>query len=302
MNYDDSFGFGYNNQPTTAPYRQGNPKRINLDTVRDYTLADMGITVEKLKDSLIGMDLVDPVTGRPLPDRFYKNAIQSAVGLVEKELDIKILPRLVTENHDYYVSDYNSYNFVQLRQRPVLQVEEFVLQMPMQAELPYPAGWWKVNPLQGSVNVMPTAGLMTGMQNPQNGVGLLLFDQYTRGNTFGNNQSSYLPSVFKVNYVAGMLPQAREGVEEEWEIGTDLSYIIDKIAQRDLFLVYSRLGGLGAGIQGQTLSIDGISESRNTTASAMYGLMSSDIETLNDQIEEGLAKLRGKYAPSMTVI
>lgn len=299
MAEDDFFGFS---QPqTTAPYRQGNPKRVSLDTVQDYTLEDMGITVDKLKDSLIGTEMVDPMTGKPLPDRFYKNAIQSAVAEVEKQLDIKILPRVVTEAHDFYASDFNSYNFIQLRQRPVLQVEEFVLQLPLQAEMPYPSGWWKVNSLQGSVSIMPTTGLLTGMQNPVNGIGLMLFDDYNKS-LAPSQTTNYAPGLFKVNYVAGMLPQAREGVEEEWEIGTDLAYVIDKIAQRDLFLVYARLGGLGAGISGQSLTIDGISEERNTTASAKYGLMSSDIEHLNDQIKEGIQVLKGKYSPSMSVI
>lgn len=299
MNPEDMIGF---QRPTAAPYTQGNPVRVNLDTVEDYTLEDMGITVDKLKDSLLGINIVDPITGKPLADRFYKNALMSAVAQVEKELDIKILPRLVTETHDYYASDYNSYNFIQTRQRPVLQVEEFTLQMPLQADIPYPAGWWKVNSMQGAISILPTPGLLTGLSNPTNFIGLALFDQFNSRYAQGQQAPNTVPQLFKVNYVAGMLPPAREGVEEEWEIGTDLTYVIDKIAQRDLFLVYSRVGGNGVGIQSTSLSYDGLSETKSTTASAKYGLLSADIETLNDQIKEAMAILKGKYNVSMTVV
>ena len=67
---------------------------------------------------------------------------------------------------------------------------------------------------------------------------------------------------------------------------------------RELFKVGGRLI-IGAGIASRTLTIDGVSETINTTQSAMYGGYSAEILQIDQDIDKMLGRLRSYFGQNM---
>lgn len=280
------------------PYSNGNPKRIPLDAVDKYTLADYGFDVAGVKEQIFGLQVIDPNTGEELPESYYTQAINSAVANAEKKFDIKILPRFVHEQKDFYNNNYNSFNYLKLNSRPALQVEQFSMNAYNQTLLDYPSGWWKVSCLGGSIQLMPT---LAGFMNDGVPFSTSFMGQTPLLNTGAYNSQGYAPQIFHVNYVAGMLPQARDGVTEEWEMPPDLKFLILKESAKSVLEIWGRLI-IGAGIASKSFEMDGISEQIVTTQSAMYGGASADILQLNGDIEALTGGLKAYFGTNIGII
>jgi hypothetical protein len=281
------------------PYSHGNPKRIELDKVEDITLADYGWTPEALKEYMFGVEIKNPETGQTMGDAFYNHVYEVAIGKAEKELDIAILPRFIeAEHHDFYSSDFSSYMYTHAYKKPILQVERLQLEINGHQLYNYPANWWKVYSLAGHVELYPTALLQTGLSSAYNNV---LGGYPTLAGLPPASNGTFSPQMIHLDYVAGMLPRKRAGISNDWEVPPDLEQLVIKYALRELFQVWGRLI-IGAGIAGRTLSVDGISESIETTQSAMYTGSAADIEIIDRDIKELLASLHSYFGMNMGII
>lgn len=303
------------------PYSHNNPKLVDLETIESITPSDYGLTPEAIKASMFGVKVVDPNTGNEMGDSFYTYAIETAISKVETELDIVILPRVVTEHKDYNYAEYSSYMFLHAKAKPILQVETLGLEANGSYKRNYPSEWWKVYnrpghiqvasaPLYGAISGNMGGGIATfsggasfggfdggyggrlhgGLSSLPNGSSL---GGYKPNPVSGGNQNSY-PQLIHVSYIAGMLPQRRAGVTEEWEMPTLLNELIVKMASKQIFQQWGRLV-VPMGISSKTLTIDGISESVSYTSSATNGAIKSEIGQLDEDIADGLNKLRGYY-------
>ena len=303
------------------PYSHNNPKLVDLETIESITPSDYGLTPEAIKASMFGVKVVDPNTGNEMGDSFYTYAIETAISKVETELDIVILPRVVTEHKDYNYAEYSSYMFLHAKSKPILQVETLGLEVNGSYKRNYPSEWWKVYnrpghiqvasaPLYGAISGNMGGGIATfsggayfggfdggyggrlhgGISSLPNGSSL---GGYKPNPVSGGNQNSY-PQLIHVSYIAGMLPQRRAGVTEEWEMPTLLNELIVKMASKQIFQQWGRLV-VPMGISSKTLTIDGISESVSYTSSATNGAIKSEIGQLDEDIADGLNKLRGYY-------
>lgn len=307
------------------PYSHNNPKLIDLAEIESITPADYGLTPEAIKASMFGVKVVDPSTGNEMGDSFYTYAIETAISKIETELDIVILPRLVTEHKDYNYAEYSSYMFLHAKSKPILQVEELGLEANGSYKRNYPSEWWKVYNRPGHIQVASAplygaigghvgggiatftggvafggygdglysgygGGLYSGYGSLPNGSSL---GGYKPNPVSGGNQNSY-PQLIHVSYIAGMLPQRRAGVTEEWEMPTLLNELIVKMASKQIFQQWGRLV-VPMGVASKSLTIDGISESVSYTSSATNGAIKSEISQLDEDISDGLNKLRGYY-------
>lgn len=270
--------------------------------VNNYTLEDFGITVDAVKEQLFGVNVIDPVTGKALPDSYYRKSLKVAVGWVEKRFDIKILPRFVTEEKDFNLNEANSYLYQRLLQRPILQVEDFTVNMNGQGFINFPSRWWKVESLGGTLNIVPGYGMQFASYQTAGNAFDLQMGQTLALNILPYGQSgSYSPQAFHVNYIAGMLPQAREGVEEAWEMPEELLWIIMKLAAMDILQIFQKII-LSPGISNQSLSVDGITEVIQTTASATKSALAADIDVLKDDIDRLASGLDGKFGMRITML
>lgn len=290
------------------PYGYNNPKRIDLERVDKYTPADYGLTPKAIKAYMFGVSVVDPATGKEIGDAFYNHIIESKIAYAESNLDIAILPRVIArEHHDYYQNDYNSFNFINLYKKPILQVESLKLNMNNYNVIDYPPDWWKISSLGGQIQIFPaplmqTTGIMpAGMgELGMGGMGSLGVPMAW----LGSNelvQGDFAPQAFDVDYVAGFLPAERAGITRDFEFPLDLQQLIIKYVLKEIFQVWGRLI-IGAGIAARGLSVDGLSEQITTTQSAMYTGSRADIDIIDDDIDKLEGAIRAKFSPSMTIV
>lgn len=288
------------NNNNGSPYGHNNEELIDLAEVENYTLADYGLTVDAVKSNHFGITVTDPRTGEHLPDAFYNSKLESAVAQVEKMLDIVILPRVLTEHHDFYRNDFESFMYIHTHQKPILQLEDVRLEYGGNLIYSYPKHWWKVYKLAGHIEMSPNA-MLSGQQGNLN-----LAQAYTGypmiagvPQTVGNN--SYAPQLFEVTYVGGMLPPKRRGVTQNHEMHPDLWNLILKIALKEVFQQWGRLI-IGAGIANMNINIDGVSQSIDTTQSAMYGGAFADISQIDRDIIDLTKSLKAYYGNNLGLI
>ena len=288
-----------NNPYEGNQYQHNNTQLVDLSMVNSYTLESFGFTVDAVKSNHFGIDITDPRTGEHLPDSFYKAKLEAAVALVEKKLDIVILPRYVKEHVDFYRNDFESFMYLHTQQKPIVQLEKVILEYGGSTVFNYPAQWWRVYKLPGHIEMLPTLMLSGGGNNlnlaqAYSGYPMIAGIPYTVGNEFA-------PQMFHIEYVAGMLPPERAGVTQPHEMHPDLWNLVIKIALKEVFQQWGRLI-IGAGIANMTLSIDGVSQSIDTTQSAMYGGAYADIAQLDRDIEELFNGLKSYYGMNLGLI
>jgi hypothetical protein len=288
------------NHPGGDPYGHSNEKVIDLAKVDEMTLADYGFTVDAVKMNHFGISVTDPRTNEHLPDAFYAAKLESAIARVEKRLDIVILPRVLEEHHDFHSNQFNSFMFIKTHRKPILQAEVVRLEYGGHTIYNYPPNWWRVYNLEGHMQMLPNTTLSGNQGNS-----LSLAQAYTgypmiagMPMSGGNN---FAPQMFHVKYVAGMLPPSRRGVTQTNEMHPDLWDLVIKMALREVFEQWGRLI-IGAGIANMQISMDGFSQSIDTTQSAMYGGASAEILQLDKDIEELIGGLESYYGTNLGFI
>lgn len=230
------------------------------------------ITVKQLRATwLFGVKIRDKETGADYSEDAYQNAIDTAIGLLETYLDISIGPvRNWKEYKDFRQNDYEEFGYFQLDNFPIDSVANIRLvyyrdedgEVDENQSLVIPKGWWRVNSHDGIIRLVPN-GKMPGNLAYSNG--------------------GFYPSIFR----SPMIPHA-------WEITYNygfctgmvpvlLNQAISMIAAIIALITAGHLI-LGAGIAGTSISLDGLSQSINTTQSAENSGFSSTIKDISDKL------------------
>lgn len=287
--------FDYNNGST---YDINNPKRIDLAKVDDVTPADIGLTPYMIKKYMFGLKIVDPDTKQELDDSVYEHLIDTKIPYAEQQLGIAILPRIIAnERHDYYANDFMHYNYIQTYERPILQVNSVEMMYNNQRLEKFPTSWLKVYTRTGEIEVNPAvivgdSSVMNGGEAYMNGTQAI--SSAPLWGLPGIASTDVVPQALQYTYVAGMLPPTRRGITRDWEVPLDLVQLIAKYVLRELLEIWGDLI-IGAGIAGESLSVDGISESTTTTQSAMYTGGAARIKLIDDTIASLEQGLRNRY-------
>lgn len=287
--------FDYNNAST---YDINNPKRIDLDKIDDVTPADIGLTPYMIKKYMFGLKIVDPDTKQELDDSVYEHLIDTKIPYAEQQLGIAILPRIIAnERHDYYANDFMHYNYIQTYERPILQVNSVEMMYNNQRLEKFPTSWLKVYTRTGEIEINPAvivgdSSVLNGGEAYMNGTQAI--SSAPLWGLPGIASTDVVPQALQYTYVAGMLPPTRRGITRDWEVPLDLVQLIAKYVLRELLEIWGDLI-IGAGIAGESLSIDGISESTTTTQSAMYTGGAARIKLIDDTIASLEQGLRNRY-------
>lgn len=234
------------------------------------------LTVAELKQRyLFGIDTTDDA-GNELPDAVYEHYIAAAIATLEHELDIPILPTSFCDDHDFYREDYHAFNFLKLDNRPVISVEEFRVAYPSgQTVIVFPGEWLRINKPEGHLQVVPTAGTLSEILVGQGGSFLPAI----------YNGLAYLPQLFQVVYTAGF---------ETGKVPRNLIDIIGKLASMGPFNLFGDLIA-GAGIANLSLSLDGLSQTIGTTASATNAGYGARLIQYAKEVKDALPKLVRYY-------
>jgi len=224
---------------------------------------------------LFGIPLVDE-DGNELGEPTIEYWIGQGISWLETELMIPIQPTSIQETHDYYIDEYQQFCYLQLYQYPVISVESLVASYAGQEIMTFPADWIRIYKQTGQLQLVPTTGSLSQVLLGA-GSGVLL--------PLITARLSNMPHLFNVTYTAGFA---------EGQVPGD---IVDMIAMKACIGLLNILGDilLGAGIASQSLSIDGLSESINTTQSAENSAYSARIRQYERQIKAQLPNLRARY-------
>jgi hypothetical protein len=236
-------------------------------------LASKVITVKELIDRyLFGVRLTDD-KGNVFTDSAFQFYIVAAVRRIERALDISILPQLFVENRDYYATDWKQYGTTDLSNYPLIDVQQFRVTYPSgQTIIVWPNEWLRINKEQGNIRVVPTAGSLSEVLLAEGGVYML-------------GSRGYIPDLFQIVYTAGF---------EEGCIPSDILDLIGKAAALGPFNVFGDLIA-GAGIATLSLSMDGLSQSIGTTASATNAGFGARLIQYDNDLKKQIPLIREYY-------
>lgn len=234
-----------------------------------------------------GLPLTIGEDGTQMPDESIELFILDAVRLVERKLGIYLKPTTIVCNpeergiaadqydvseppYDYDVKAWMNYGFLQLRERPVQSVTGLTLALPnglVIMDFMRRPEWIKLYPTNGQIQLVPYAGdptIFSLMGGSQAGY------PFVTG-TINTN----LPQMIYVDYVAGY-PVGK--------IPMDVRSIVARIAAVTVLGIAGE--ALLAGIASLSTSIDGLSESFSTTASAENTTYGAHVYQYQKEIKE----------------
>ena len=220
--------------------------------------------------------------GATMPDDDIQSFIDAATLEVQRKLGIYLRPTRIRANpgrrglvlgtdydveeppYDYRPEQFRNFGFLQLRQYPCISFERMALVLPNgQTIIDYPKEWVKFYPKVGQVQVVPMSGTPTVMQLASMGsAGFALMNS-----SWGRN----MPQIVEIDYTAGLA-----------SVPADLAAVVAKIASIDVLGIAG--DAILAGIASQSTSVDGLSESFSTTASATNATYGSRIIQYQQEI------------------
>lgn len=242
----------------------GSRDGIQIDNIRGLKVEPL-MSVARLKaEYLTGLDITDPSTGEGLPDSTYQSHIDNAVAFLETFLDISITHiEEYLEHRDYRVNDYAEWGYFQLNNYPVSDISkiEFTYFRDAQGQpevvLEIPLNWIRLQPHDGLVRLIPNARFPANLQISQSGN---FFPEILR--------AQFVPHLWDITYSFGF---------EEGKIPVLINSTIARIAAMNLMMIGGNLV-IGAGIASSSISIDGMSQSIQTTQSPENSAFSATIK------------------------
>ena len=232
------------------------------------------ISVDELKTNfLFGVDLTDD-DGEPFPDSMFQFYIKAAVGWVERKLDI-FLRTVVITNEKYHFNrhDVQRNMYVHLINYPVISVESLGVFVPNNQQiLDVDLNTVEVDLDTGEIEIIPdTIQFTLGT----NGVWFpMLF-----------NSTKQFPGFYQISYTAGF---------EKGKIPPELVELVGKVAALGPLNIAGDLV-FGAGLAAQSVGLDGLMTSIQTTQSPTNAGYGARITEYWREIKQSLPDLRRYY-------
>lgn len=208
------------------------------------------MTIQELKDLYLwGQDpaFISDV-GIYQPDYTFAHSIRYGIAKVERKLNIRLLPKRITETHDWIREGVGDFPQFWLDEFPVRSFEKLELRVPgSSTPFIYPDSWLRVDKRSGRVAIVPDTNIPAGVPSGSN-MGSLA-------------RMRHLPDAFSMTYIAGV------EMESDWTLPAELKEAVGKEGAFGPLNVGGDLVG-GAGLAGTSLSMDGLSQSVTTTNSS----------------------------------
>lgn len=222
------------------------------------------IGVEELKKRYLFGITIEDEEGNELPKESFQQYIDNAVSMLEHYLDISITPVIgEVEERDYRLNDYADWGYMQLNNFPVIALQKIELvyfkDKDGNAETvqEYPQSWYRLQSHDGLIRLIPNARFPANLQVDQTGN---YFPEVLR--------SHMIPHAWRITYDHGF---------EDGKIPVVLNQAIGLLAAIQALMVAGNLV-IGAGIAAEMLSIDGLSQTIQTTQSAENSAYSATIK------------------------
>lgn len=259
------------------------------------------VSIDELKTNyLFGIDLTDD-TGKPYPDSLYVAFIKGAVAWLERRLDIAIKRVTIEEErHDFYADDFDKFVFLKTFKVPVISIESISMVLPGSGSgNNFSKDWISFQRHSGQIQLIPGPGSSGITMLGQNSLWWPLF----------HGGVKFVPDVFRIAYTAGFGYPPPGSVD--WIAGSepdsvsypdvdsdrvpaDVSELVGKIASFGPLNIAGDLLG-GAGIASQSIGLDGLSLSFNTTSSSTSSGYGSRLIQYTREIKEKLPIMEKYY-------
>ena len=228
--------------------------------------------------------------GGLMPDADIKMYLDGAIAEVERRLGIFLKPTVIMCNpeergfasedydieehpYDYNVRAWQHYGFLQLRQRPLIELGTFQMVLPNGNIIMDfyrdndTKRWVKIDKPGAQVNIIPYAGdptLFAMIGGTSNGFPFVT-----------GTLNSHLPHMFYMDYVAGF---------EQYKIPKEIHEVIAKVCAINVLGVAG--DAVMVGISSISTSLDGLSESTSLTASAEFATYGAHIKQFKTEVED----------------
>ena len=294
MSQEHRFGFSFNN-PELTTYN-GFGSLVTADEIRD--------------NYMFGLNLVS-VDGLVITDDQINNWIENAIGILERDINMTLVKKQIyhrpailngvpevrselqglvedidfeyEDPYDFDKKNYNEYIFIKLRKRPILELQKCEFRDLMGNLIADITTWQKVNHQMGSVEFFPYTGALFALPLFVGGSFLLSTSKY--------NYDNY-PDAYFLDYTAGF-PSALSVKKRYPELLQVVGYLT-------AILVMIEMGeGRLSGIASSSLSLDGISESFTSTASAENSQLSAKMKNAVDFLKQFWNKNKLKYSSGL---
>jgi hypothetical protein len=289
--YEDGAGsksywyrFSYFNSDTLAESAQSDPEPGELHPALQV------ISVTELKTIyMFGLDLTDDA-GRPYPDSLFAHYIKSAVSSLEHRLDLPIKKTVVEyEAHDYYREDYDKYIWLETDYYPVIGVDEVKLVLPGEEVVQiFNQDWIRIRRQEGHIQIVPGPGV----------AGSVLFGARGTWIPLIYSHNKMLPDAFRLKYTAGFgYPEPGQASHADPKLNEQADVIKDMVGKLASFGPLNIAGDLlgGAGIASQSIGIDGLSQSFNTTSSSTSAGYGARLIQYAKELKENYKMLKDYY-------
>lgn len=255
-----------------------------------WSTSDSVITVDQVKQNyLFGLDTTDD-TGAEMPDELYQYYIDAAIDWLEHKLDIAIRQYTIgIERHDYYREDYREYIWLETDLFPAIQIDSIKLVLPSNSDEQYTFlnEWIQLDRESGQIQISP--GISPA------GTLLLGSSTWFPHWKWANRR---IPGAFHIAYKAGFgTPDPSKPGDSHPKLDTLPTVIKEIVGKLSSFGPLNIMGDLlgGAGIASQTISLDGLSQSFNTTSSATNAGYGARLVQYNKEIKDQLPTLIRYY-------
>lgn len=239
-------------------------------------------TVKTLKDRyLFGVDLRD-TNGNTLKRSVIAFHIKEAISQIEHELEITISPTQYTETQDYRAEEYEAWCLLQLKRKPVITVD--TLQYRLEKDnsfMTIPDSWIRLENHPGQIQIAPTSGGLSSINFGQNSFlpRLVVFNPDW-------------PAFFRITYTAGF---------EANKVPAVISGLIGMIAAIKVLIVAGELI-LGAGINSESLSIDGLAQSLGSAISGTDSAYGPRLKMYGESIKHSMIVLKKYYGKGLKCV
>lgn len=227
---------------------------------------------------------IDGGQGTSFSNESIRRYIENAQKQVEKWFNLRFCKQLVDQTLPYYRQDYWQEFPILLTNYPVREPLSMIGMLNKMEQIIYPQGWlfceYDTAMGQGKrrISVVPT-GSSTTQGNAQ-----VILTGIT--SQVGMQRFDNIPDYWRIQYITG------------WDIDNlpmDLLNIVGMLASIPALDVAGDLILGTAGIAGQSLSIDGLSQSISTSISATNAGYGARILSYTKQIEETAKRIRLVY-------
>ena len=216
---------------------------------------------------------------RDIPESTLKQKLEWAQDEVEKYFSIKVTRKVVEEQRDFIRSDYNAWGYLRMTYpvREPIELNGFI-STTKQVEFPFT---WLSNHLTSeeylwmrNISIVPA-----GDTSPQ--TNSVIFVGITPN--IGFLGLSNIPNYWNMKYCTGFS-----------KVPPGLLDVIGKYAAMQVFAILGDIV-LGAGIAAQSLSVDGLSQSIETTQSAENSAYSARVRQYQQELKQTIPVLKDRY-------